>query len=124
MKDFNKIKRRKREKLKRRIRKKISGTAEHPRLVVYRGLNNIVAQLIDDVNERTILTVTSLSKEIRESVKDKKGKTEISKIVGKKLAEKAIEKEIKSVVFDRSGYKYHGRVKALAEGARESGLKF
>ena len=124
MKNIDIEKRRKREKLKRRIRKKVNGTTERPRLTVYRGLKNISAQLVDDENNRTILTVTSLSKDFQDSGKKIKGKVELSKIVGKKLAEKAKEKKIENVVFDRSGYKYHGRVKALAEGAREGGLKF
>ena len=124
MKDINIEKNRKRIKLKKRIRKKIVGTKQRPRLTVYRGLRNMVAQLVDDENNKTILTVTSLSKDIQESIKDVKGKVEISKIVGKKLAENAKKKKIRNVVFDRSGYKYHGRVKALAEGARENGLKF
>ena len=124
MKSKSKLLTEKRKSLKIRIRKKISGTSEKPRLVVYRGLRNIIAQLNDDVNNVTIFTVDS--KIVGKNMKELKGKTktEISKEVGKYLAEKALEKNIKEVVFDRSGYKYHGRVKALADGAREGGLKF
>ncbi|RKY89892.1 50S ribosomal protein L18 [candidate division KSB1 bacterium] len=124
MKDINKEKRRIRERHKKRIRKKIIGTAERPRLTVYRSLKNITAQLIDDENNRTLLTVTSLSKEVKSNLKNEKGKIEISRIVGKMLAEKARKMKFEKVSFDRSGYKYHGRVKALAEGAREGGLIF
>ena len=124
MKDINKEKRRIRERQKKRIRKKIIGTAERPRLTVYRSLKNITAQLIDDENNRTLLTVTSLSKEVKSNLKNEKGKIEISRIVGKMLAEKARKMKFEKVSFDRSGYKYHGRVKALAEGAREGGLIF
>jgi len=114
----------KRETLKKQIRKKISGTPERPRLVVYRGLKNIIAQLNDDIANVTILTVDG-----RMVMKNSKGfenktKTEISREVGKYLAKKALEKNIKEIVFDRSGYKYHGRIKALADGVREGGLKF
>ena len=124
MKSKSKLLTEKRKSLKIRIRKKISGNSEKPRLVVYRGLRNIIAQLNDDVNNVTIFTVDS--KIVGKKLKELKGKTktEISKEVGKYLAEKALEKNIKEVVFDRSGYKYHGRVKALADGAREGGLKF
>jgi len=100
-----------------RVRSKISGTAEKPRLVVSRSLTNIYAQLIDD-EKGTVLVSSS-------SIKIKKGKrTEIAKQVGTDLAKQATAKKIKSCVFDRGGYLYHGRVKALAEGAREGGLNF
>jgi len=110
-----------REKRHRRIRKKIKGTAERPRLSVFRSLRHIYAQLVDDEQGRTILGVSSLSPEVR----DLKGtKTEIAKAVGLLLGKKALEKGVRMVVFDRGGYKYHGRVKALADGAREAGLVF
>ncbi len=101
-----------------RIRKKINGTAQCPRLSVFRSLKNIYAQLIDDENGVTIVSASSL--------KDSSygGNIEAAKEIGKKLAEEALAKGIKSVVFDRSGYIYHGRVAALAEGAREGGLEF
>ena len=124
MKIKSKILEKKRETLKKQIRKKISGTPKRPRLVVYRGLKNIIAQLNDDITNVTILTVDGrmLMKNSKEF--EKKTKTEISREVGKYLAKKALEKNIEKIVFDRSGYKYHGRIKALADGVREGGLKF
>jgi large subunit ribosomal protein L18 len=113
-----------RQKIKLRIRKRIIGNPERPRLVVFRSLNNIYAQLVDDVNNRTICTVSTLGKDIKGEIKDKISKRDESKIIGIKLAEKAIELKIKHVVFDRNGYLYHGRVKAVADGAREGGLEF
>lgn len=113
-----------RERSKVRIRKKISGTAERPRLTVYRSLTHIYAQLIDDVAQKTLVAASSLSKEIEEDIKSAKGKSAKSKKVGNLLARKALENKISVVVFDRNGYQYHGRIKALAEGAREAGLKF
>ena len=113
-----------RDKIKFKIRKKVNGTPERPRLVVYRSLNNIYAQLVDDVHSKTLLSVSSLSKECIEKLKDTKGKVAKSKIIGKVLADKAVATQLKEVVFDRNGYLYHGRVKAFADGAREGGLKF
>jgi len=107
-----------------RIRKKISGTEARPRLTVYRSNTNIYAQIIDDTNGQTLVAVSSLSKDVKESIKEIKGKIEVSKVVGAALAKKALEKNITTVVFDRNGYKYHGRVKAVADAAREAGLKF
>ncbi len=104
-----------------RIRKKISGTPDRPRLIVFRSNKYIYAQLFDDVNHKCIIGTGSHIKEIREQ---KLTKTEQSKLVGKKIAELAKAKGIETVVFDRNGYIYHGRVKALADGAREGGLKF
>jgi large subunit ribosomal protein L18 len=106
-----------------RIRKKISGTATMPRLTVYRSLKNIYAQIIDDSTGKTLVAVSNLTKDLKESVKQIKGKIGVSKIIGESIAKKALEANIKSVVFDRNGCKYHGRVKAVAEAARESGLK-
>ena len=108
---------------KARIRRKISGTAERPRLSIFRSNENMFAQLIDDVKGTTLLEANSLAKEIVEELKDAKGKISKSKAVGKLLAKKAIEKGITTAVFDRSGYRYHGRVQAVAEGAREGGMK-
>lgn len=102
-----------------RIRNKISGTASCPRLCVFRSLNNIYAQVIDDVNGVTLVSASSL--ELKETYG---GNKEAAKEVGKMVAAKAIEKGIKEVVFDRSGYLYHGRVAELAAGAREGGLEF
>lgn len=113
-----------REKIKFKIRKKLSGTEDRPRLVVFRSLNHIYAQLVDDTTGKTIFTVSPLNKEVQEKISSEKGKVSKSKLVGKITAEKALEKNIKSVVFDRNGYLYHGRVKAVADGAREGGLKF
>ncbi len=118
----NNVKEIKRRK-KIRIRKKISGTSEKPRLSVYKSLNHMYAQLIDDTAGVTLVAASTLSKEIAEELKKANGKTEKSKIVGKLLAQKAVEKGINKAVFDRNIYRYHGRVKAVAEGAREGGIK-
>jgi large subunit ribosomal protein L18 len=109
---------------KTRIRKKISGSNQVPRLTVYRSLNQMYAQIIDDSTGNTLVAASSLSKEILEEAKSSKGKLSKSKLVGNLIAKKAKEKNITSVVFDRNGYRYHGRVQAIAEGAREGGLKF
>lgn len=113
-----------RQKIKYKIRKKINGTSDRPRLVVYRSLNQFYGQLIDDVSGKTLLSVSSISKDVVEKIKSEKGKTSKSKIIGKIIAEKAKSANINEVVFDRNGYLYHGRVKAFADGAREGGLKF
>lgn len=113
-----------RTKIKFKIRKKINGTADIPRLVVFRSLNQIYGQLIDDVAGKTILSVSTVSKDVNEKIKNEKGKISKSKLVGKIIAEKAKNENISTVVFDRGGYLYHGRIKAFAEGAREGGLKF
>lgn len=104
----------------RRVRKNISGTAERPRLNVFRSLNNIYAQIIDDTKGVTLVAASSLDKDFE----GYGGNVEAAKAVGKKVAEKAAAAGIKQVVFDRGGYVYHGRVAALAEGAREGGLEF
>ena len=106
-----------------RVRKKISGTAETPRLNVYRSLNHIYVQLIDDVKGVTLCSASTLEKDVKAAIKDM-NKTDASKVVGKKVAEKAIAKGVKEVVFDRGGYLYTGRVQAVADGAREAGLNF
>ena len=103
-----------------RVRKNISGTAEKPRLNVFRSLNHIYAQIIDDTKGMTLVSASSMDKDFQ----GKGGNVEAAKIVGKMVAQKALEKGIKTVVFDRGGYIYHGRVAALAEGAREGGLEF
>lgn len=113
-----------RQKIKYRIRKRVIGTSETPRLNVFRSLSNIYASLIDDINGKTLLTVSTLSTDFKNESKDGMKKGEKSKVIGKLLAQKASEMKIKKVVFDRSGYLYHGRVKAIAEGAREGGLQF
>ena len=104
----------------KRVRGKVSGTADCPRLCVYRSTNNIYAQLIDDVNGVTLASASSLDK----SIEGNGGNKEAAKAVGKLIAERAKEANITDVVFDRGGNIYHGRVKELAEGARESGLNF
>ena len=114
----------KRNKIKFRIRKKVIGKTDRPRLVVYRSLNHVYAQIIDDINNKTLTSVSSLNKEVQVLLKEKKSKIEKSKIVGKVLAEKATGMNVKKVVFDRNGYKYHGRVKAVADSARQAGLEF
>ena len=109
-----------RERRHLRVRKKISGTAECPRLCVYRSNTNLYAQIIDDVAGNTIVSCSTLDKD----VKTKHANKEAAKEVGTLIAKKAIEKNIKTVVFDRGGYIYHGVVKELAEAAREAGLEF
>ncbi len=110
-----------REKIKRRSKARGQGTAEKPRLCVFRSLSQIYAQLVDDVNGKTLASVSSMSKENKEL---KGTKTEISEIVGRQIGEKAVAQGITTVVFDRNGFRYHGRVKALADGARQAGLVF
>lgn len=110
-----------REKIKFRIRKKINGVAARPRLSVFRSNADIYAQLINDENGSTIASVSSLDKDIKAQ---KVTKTEKSKLVGNAIARKAADLGLTTVVFDRGGYIYHGRVKAVAEGAREGGLQF
>ena len=106
-----------------RVRRKISGTTERPRLNVFRSVAEIYAQVIDDAAGRTLVSASSVDKELRSKVEGLK-KSEQAKVVGQAVAERAKTKGIKAVVFDRGGYKYIGRVKALADGARESGLQF
>lgn len=107
----------------KRIRAKISGTAERPRLCVFRSLSNIYAQIIDDENQTTLVSASSLDSEIKGNVAYG-GNKEAASQVGKLVAKRALEKGIETVVFDRGGYIYHGRVLSLAEAAREAGLKF
>lgn len=106
-----------------RVRKKVKGTPERPRLNVFRSLNHIYAQVIDDTKGHTLAAASTLDPELRERL-DGKSKTEQAALVGELIARRALEKGIAQVVFDRGGYKYHGRVKALAEAARQGGLKF
>ena len=106
-----------------RVRKKVSGTAERPRLSVYRSTNHIYAQVIDDVKGNTLCSASTMSKEVAAEIA-KATKSEASKIVGAAVAKKALALGIKQVVFDRGGYLYTGRVQALADGAREAGLEF
>jgi large subunit ribosomal protein L18 len=106
-----------------RVRKKVSGTAECPRLSVFRSLNHIYAQIIDDVAGNTLVACSTVEKSIIEMVKDL-SKKEAAKVVGQEVAKRALEKGIDTVVFDRGGYIYTGRVESVADGAREAGLKF
>lgn len=106
-----------------RVRGKVAGTAERTRLNVFRSVTEIYAQVIDDAAGRTLAAASTIDKELREKVKGLK-KSEQAKLVGQVVGERARSKGIEAVVFDRGGYKYIGRVKALADGARESGLKF
>ncbi len=108
-----------------RVRGKVSGTADRPRLAVFRSLKNIEGQLIDDDARRTFVGVSTLAAEFKDfAAEGDHRKIELAFAAGKLLAERAREKGIEAVVFDRGGYKYHGRVKAFADGAREGGLKF
>lgn len=110
-----------REKIKFRVRKKIAGTAQRPRLSIFRSNTDIYVQLIDDDNAKTLASASSRDKDI---AAQKANKSEKSKLVGGAIARKAVELGLKDVVFDRGGYLYHGRVKAVADGAREGGLNF
>lgn len=112
------------QKKKSSIRKKISGTTERPRFTVYRSGKHIYAQIIDDSNGRTLVSASTLSKDVRQGLKDGSSPKDVAKVVGVFTAKKALEKNIQQVVYDRNGYLYHGRVKAVADGAREAGLKF
>ncbi|MBA3915597.1 MAG: 50S ribosomal protein L18 [Acidobacteriales bacterium] len=111
-----------RNRVHKRIRKKVQGTAERPRLNVYRSLNHIYVQLIDDLKGATVVAASSA--EGKKGERTTGGNVASAKEVGKKIAERAKEKGVEKVVFDRGGYIYHGRVKALADAAREAGLKF
>jgi large subunit ribosomal protein L18 len=106
-----------------RVRARLSGNAASPRLCVFRSLNHIYAQVIDDEQGHTLVTASTLDKEIKAGVNGK-AKSAQAGLVGSLVAKRALDKGIKQVVFDRGGYKYHGRVKALAEAARKAGLKF
>lgn len=112
-----------RAKRQARIRGKISGTADRPRLNVFRSLNNIFAQVIDDTQGHTLVSASTIDRQLQTEL-DGKSKTEQAQLVGKALAERSRAAGIEVVVFDRGGYRYHGRVKALAEAAREGGLQF
>jgi len=114
-------KQQRREKIKLKLRKTIKGTSQSPRLTVFRSNAEIYAQLVDDKGGKTLLAVGSVDKTIQSASANK---IEKAKLVGKLIAEKAVATGITSVVFDRNGFLYHGRVKSLAEGAREGGLKF
>lgn len=109
---------------KKHIKQRVFGTAERPRLVVYKSLKHIYAQLVDDVNQKTITGISSLSKELHDEIARAKNNVEKAEIVGNGIAKKALDLKVDKIVFDRNGYIYHGRVKAIAESARKSGIKF
>lgn len=112
-----------RQRRHRRVRKKVLGTAERPRLNVYRSLCNIYAQVIDDTQAVTLASASTIDAELREKIKAG-GNIESAKLVGELVAKRALDKGIKQVVFDRGGFQYHGRVASLADAAREAGLEF
>ena len=113
-------------KRKQRIRKKISGTPERPRLSVFRSANHIYAQVIDDISGTTMVSASSLDEAVKSVItaEKMKGKISVARIVGKLVAERALEKGIQKIVFDRNGFLYHGRIKGVSDGAREAGLHF
>ena len=112
-----------RKKRQVRVRKKVTGSVERPRLCVFRSSKHIYAQIIEDVSGKTLVAASTVTKGAADSVKYS-GNVEAAKVVGKQIAEKALAKDIKQVVFDRNGFLYHGRIKALADAAREAGLTF
>ncbi len=112
-----------RKKRQTRVRKKVTGSVERPRLCVFRSSKHIYAQIVEDISGVTLVAASTISKGIDDSVKYS-GNVEAAKVVGKQIAERALAKDIKQVVFDRNGFLYHGRVKALADAAREAGLTF
>jgi len=107
-----------------RVRDRLSGTPERPRLAVFRSLNHIYAQVIDDVAGHTLAAASDTEKDVQSAIKASQKKSEVAGVVGEALAKRAKEKGIKAVVFDRGGFKYHGRVKALAEAVRKGGISF
>jgi len=112
-----------RQRIHERVRRRVTGTAERPRLCVYRSLGHIYAQVIDDLGARTLVSASSRDKQTRTQIKGG-GNIAAAKLIGKTIAERALAAGIKQVVFDRGGYRYHGRVQALANAAREAGLQF
>lgn len=113
-----------RKKRHLRIRKKVIGTSSLPRVSVFRSLKHLYVQLVDDINGKSLIGCSTTSKRFRELVKNRENKKNSAGILGKIVAEMALEKGIKKVVFDKGGYKYHGRIQSLAEGARKAGLQF
>ncbi|MDQ1265582.1 MAG: large subunit ribosomal protein [Bacteroidota bacterium] len=119
-----KVKKRRIERRKKHVRKSLTGSTDRLRLSIYKSLNHIYAQVISDIEGRTIVSASTIDKEVRPQILPGMKKSEHAKLVGKILAQRAIAAEIQKVTFDRNGFLYHGRVKALAEGAREGGLVF
>jgi large subunit ribosomal protein L18 len=122
--DKNKFKNLQHQRRKKRVRKKITGEAERPRLTVFRSLRHVYAQLIDDDNGVTLMATSTLNKEVADQCKKGTGNVEAASLVGQELARKAMAVGIRQVRLDRNGYKFHGRVKAVAEAARKAGLVF
>lgn len=122
---MNNAEKRRQSRLKRqvRVRNKVRGTAERPRLSVFRSARHIYVQVIDDINNRTLASASTITKEVADSLQGT-GNVDAAKAVGAAIAQKALAQDIKQVVFDRNGFLYHGRIKALADAARESGLSF
>ena len=113
-----------RQRRKKRVRRRVHGTTERPRLSVFRSAKHIYAQVIDDATAQTLVAVSSLSRDVRLQLHGKGGNKEGAALIGGFIAKRALEKGIKTVVFDRSGFLYHGRVKVLADAARQNGLEF
>lgn len=124
MADKSKLKQIARERRRKSLHKKIKGTPERPRLVVFRSNRQIYGQIVDDTKQITLAAASTTNKEIEAEIAKAKNKVEKAKLAGKLLGQAAKEKNIEKVVFDRAGYLYHGRVKAFADGAREGGLNF
>lgn len=124
MADRNKVKAFRRLRKKKRIRKVVFGTDKRPRLAIFRSSRNTYAQLVDDVKSKTLTGVSTLSPGIKKELSRGGGNIDAARLVGKAIADKAKSLKVDSVVFDRGGYLYHGRIKAVAESARENGLKF
>jgi large subunit ribosomal protein L18 len=124
MAEKNIVKSKKALRRRMRVRAKVHGTPERPRLTVAKSLKHVFVQIVDDVNRTTLVGLATNSKDVQDGVSSAKNKTEAAKLVGKKIAELAARKGIETVVFDRNQYRFHGRVKAVADGAREGGLKF
>lgn len=118
------LKAKRRTKRKSHVRATITGTPERPRLTVFKSIGQIYAQIIDDVDGKTLVSASTIDKEVRSEIKDGMTKRAKSEVVGVAIAKRALEANIKKVAFDRNGYIYHGRVKALADAARQSGLEF
>jgi large subunit ribosomal protein L18 len=124
MKNSTRVKKLTSDRRQKRVRKKVRGVMEKPRLTVYKSLKHIYAQLVDDLSQRCLFSVSSLTPAVKKQMAAGETKTQTAKRIGLHLASLAKEKGIEKVVFDRNRYIYHGRIKALAEGAREGGLKF
>lgn len=119
-----KLKRDRQIRRKKHIRKTIRGTEDRLRLTVFRSLNHFYAQIVNDIERKTLVSISTIDKDVRDQIKPDMNKVKQSQLVGKKLAEKAAEKGLKKVAFDRNGFLYHGRIKAFADAARKGGLEF